>query len=113
MTEHKHTDLKHSEDEISLIHHLNRSVQRLAAHMEKAHFDDYAAMFSRPFKFIIFNFLAGMARGFGVAVGMTVIVGLLLYLLTRLIDLPFIGFHIAQIVELVNKYLSESKPLIR
>ncbi|MBU0687311.1 MAG: hypothetical protein KKB81_05610 [Candidatus Margulisbacteria bacterium] len=104
---------KKPQDEVSLIHHLNRNVAKLAAHMEKARFDEYAAMFSRPVKFIWFNFLAGIARGFGIAVGMTVIVALVLFFLSKMIDLPFIGYYIAQIVEMVNSYLSEGKSMLR
>lgn len=92
---------------------LGHSVEKLAAHMEKARFDEYAAMFSRPVKFIFFNFLAGIARGFGIAVGMTLIVALVVFLLSKMINLPIIGYYIAQVVEMVNNYLAEGKSMLR
>ena len=107
MTENK------QDDDRKMTHHLNRNISKLAAHMEKARFDEYIAMFTRPGKFIFFNFLAGIARGFGIAVGMTLIVALVLYLLTKLINLPIIGYYIAQVVEMVNTYLAEGKSMLR
>lgn len=37
------------------------------------------------------NFRAGIAKGFGVTVGMTLVIGVLAWVLTMLVDLPLIG----------------------
>ncbi|MFA4858283.1 MAG: DUF5665 domain-containing protein [Candidatus Margulisiibacteriota bacterium] len=101
------------EEETKLIHKLSHNIEKLAAHMERASFHEYAGMFRHPIKFIFFNFAAGIARGFGLAVGMSLLVALVLYLLAKMIDLPFIGYHIAQIVATVNQYLAEGKALLK
>ena len=95
-----------------VIHELNSGLYRLAVHMERASFHEYTGMFRSPVKFMLFNFLAGVSRGLGVAVGMTIVAALLLYVLAKMIDLPIIGYYVAQIVEIVNKYLAEGKNLI-
>lgn len=51
------------------------------------------------------NLLAGIARGIGVGIGLTVITGMIVILLRKLITLniPVIGDYIADIVEIVEK----------
>ncbi len=87
---------------------LNRNIQKLAEHFERGNISEYIQLMQSPLKIIFLNFIGGLARGFGIAVGMTIIVALLAYILARLINLPIIGFYIAQIVEIVNKYLAQS-----
>lgn len=45
------------------------------------------------------NFKAGVAKGFGITIGMTVVVAIFIWILTMLVDVPLIGeyFHEAKI----------------
>jgi hypothetical protein len=60
-----------------------------------------------PVRLIFLNFLSGLARGFGIAIGLTIIASLFLVLLTRLasLNLPVIGEYIADLVRIVNQQL--------
>jgi hypothetical protein len=53
------------------------------------------------------NFIGGVARGFGIAVGFTILGAIVLYILQKLVvlNLPLIGSIIADIVKIVNQKL--------
>lgn len=50
------------------------------------------------------NFKAGVARGFGVTVGMTVVLGIAIWILTMLVDLPIVGEYFAQAEQVITEY---------
>jgi len=50
------------------------------------------------------NFRAGVAKGVGVTVGMTFILGLLVWVLTMLVDLPLIGDYFTDARQYVTEY---------
>ena len=50
------------------------------------------------------NFKAGIARGFGVTVGMTVVLGVFIWVLTMLVDLPVVGEYFEDAKRYVNEY---------
>ena len=68
---------------------------------------NWAELIQKPWRILWLNFLAGLARGFGIAVGLTLVTGIFLVFLTRLanMNLPVIGRFIAEIVQLVNDQL--------
>ena len=58
----------------------------------------------KPGRILFLNFIGGLARGFGIAVGATIVFALLIELLRRLIllNIPGIGTFIAEIVRIVE-----------
>ena len=50
------------------------------------------------------NFKAGIARGFGITVGMTLVVAAFIWILTMLVDLPLVGEYFANAKQYVNEY---------
>lgn len=52
------------------------------------------------------NFLAGIARGLGFAIGMTLIFGFLIFLLRKFMSIPFLGRYIAQLIEIIEIHRS-------
>ena len=50
------------------------------------------------------NFRAGVAKGVGVTVGMTFILGILAWVLTMLVDLPLIGDYFTDAKQYVTEY---------
>jgi len=97
--------------ERSLLEKFNATAERLASHFEKGVIQDYMKYVGNPWKVLATNLLAGIMRGFGLAIGITVIFAVIMIVLTRilshLITLPFVGQQIAQLVEMVNGYLKE------
>jgi hypothetical protein len=83
---------------------LESRVKELALALEKMKFAEYVEYINNTKRMLATNFLAGIARGLGMAVGFTILGALLLYFLRQLVvlNLPLIGDFIANIVELVN-----------
>ncbi|MGB5488347.1 MAG: DUF5665 domain-containing protein [Lysobacterales bacterium] len=50
------------------------------------------------------NFRAGVAKGIGVTVGMTFILGILIWVLTVLVDLPLVGEYFSDAKQYVTEY---------
>ncbi len=53
--------------------------------------DEFIEYIHSPWKMLWPNFIAGIARGFGALVGATIVLGLVGWALTMIIDLPLIG----------------------
>lgn len=49
------------------------------------------------------NFKAGIAKGFGISIGMSLVLGLVVWMLTMLVNLPVIGEYF----ERIDAYLQE------
>ncbi len=54
------------------------------------------------------NFKAGVARGLGMTLGMTVILGLMVWALTRLVALPMVGEYFADAEQFVQEYVEKT-----
>ena len=50
------------------------------------------------------NFKAGVAKGFGVTVGATVVLGIAVWILTMLVDLPVVGEYFEQASDYITEY---------
>ncbi len=97
------------EKEINMLERMNKNIEKLAAHFEKATIQDYLKFVGNPWKVLLTNLLAGIMRGFGLAIGLTIIFAVVMIILTKvlshLITLPYVGQMIAQLVEAVNTHL--------
>lgn len=82
-------------------------VEKIALTLEKAKLGEYVDMMSKPGRLLYSNFIAGLARGFGMAIGFTLLGALALYFMRALVmlNLPFIGGFIAEIVKIVQDHL--------
>ena len=83
---------------------INVQLEKLVHHLESFRIAEYMDLLERPAKLILINFVAGLAKGLGIAIGATVIFALLLSFLQSLIllNLPGIGGFIAEIVHIVE-----------
>jgi hypothetical protein len=82
----------------------NNLIKNVAVQLEKSKFGAYIDLMQNPLRMIALNFVSGIARGFGIAVGFTILGALVVYLLQRLVvlNLPIIGGIITEIVKLVQ-----------
>lgn len=80
-------------------------LQRAARFLDRTSL--FAEILLGPRRVLWLNFLAGLARGFGIAIGLTVVAAIFFSLLGRLaaMNLPIIGRFIAEIVRLVESQL--------
>jgi hypothetical protein len=82
-------------------------LDEVARSLEKTGIAEYMEMLQRPRRLLWLNFWIGLARGFGMAIGFTLLAALVLYLLRHIIalNIPHIGKFVADIVEIVQNEL--------
>jgi len=86
---------------------LSQRLNELLLLLEKLKLADYLKHLNNIKRMMWVNFIGGLARGFGIAVGFTLLGALVLYILqkTFLNNLPVIGNIIADIVKIANEKL--------
>lgn len=87
---------------------LEGRVRLLAQRVEKMRIAEYMALLEQPARLFWLNFVAGTARGVGIAFGFTVLGAMLIMILRslNLLNLPVVGGFIADIVRIVQQDLS-------
>lgn len=82
----------------------NRKLDEISLSMEKLGIAEYVEMLRNPRRLFFINFWAGLSRGFGMAVGFTILGAIVLYILQKLIvlNVPLIGDFIADLVNIVQ-----------
>lgn len=83
---------------------LQKRIDELAANMEKMKLAEYVELLHDTRRLLWVNFISGVARGLGIAVGFTILGAVLIYFLRKLVllNLPVIGGFIAQVVQMVQ-----------
>jgi hypothetical protein len=96
------------ENKLEAVHH---TVTKIAHQIEFGQINDYVQLMNRPWKVMWMNFLGGIARGVGIAIGFTIFASTIVYVLQALgaLDLPIIGNFIANIVKHVQNQLEGTR----
>jgi len=83
---------------------LEELIEKLANDLEKMKLAEYVELLNNPPRLLWVNFIAGIARGFGTAVGFSIVFAIIIYLLQKLVllNLPLIFDFIADIVRMVQ-----------
>jgi len=83
-------------------------MERIAIQVEQSKIQEYVNYLDNPKRVIRINFLMGLARGFGFAVGFALLAALVVYVLQWVIrmNLPLISKFVADIFYLANQYLT-------
>ena len=86
---------------------LGNKIDEISLNMEKLGIAEYVAMIENPRRLFWVNFWQGVARGFGMAIGFTILAGLVIYILQKIVvmNTPVIGNFIADIVNIVQNQL--------
>jgi hypothetical protein len=98
---------KNDNEQNRLLQAMSEKIHKMAQQMEHTTIADYIQLLNSPRKLIWTNFLAGMSRGVGIAIGFTLIASTIVYMLQIIIsfNLPFVGHFIAEIVQHVQYQL--------
>ena len=83
---------------------IRRYLERLILIIERSRIREYMMLTDSKRRLFLINFVAGLGKGFGQAIGFTVLAALVLYLLSRWVDLPVIGAFIAKLINIVDQY---------
>ncbi|MGB9790991.1 MAG: DUF5665 domain-containing protein [Thermacetogeniaceae bacterium] len=86
---------------------LKEKIEELSLSIERMKLAEYVDLLNRPWRLLYINFISGLARGVGIAVGFSLLGALLIVILQRLVvlHLPLISDFIAQIIRLVQLQL--------
>ena len=90
-------DLARAETERS-----KKDLERLLRVFDMIGFGEFMKYLSSPRKILLWNFVAGLAKGLGIILGMTVIVAITAWGLTKMVDFPLIGEYFQKILELID-----------
>ena len=83
---------------------LNYNIERLLKFLEKKNIEELVYILGTKKEIAKRNFIAGIFRGMGVGIGVTIVTAIIIYFLQRLVrlNLPWIGRFITDIVEIVE-----------
>lgn len=86
---------------------LYQQMERLSENMEKFNLAEYMEMLNNPRRYMMINFIGGLFRGLGTAIGFTILGAIVIMILQRVVvlNLPIIGDYIADIVVIVQEHL--------
>lgn len=84
---------------------LNNNIERLLRFLEKKKIEQLIDILGSKKQIIKRNFLAGVFRGMGFGIGVTIVTAVIIYFLQKLVrlNLPGIGMFINDIVEIVER----------
>ncbi len=93
----KHKNSSSKDDDYKLLN-------KMSDHFERARLADYVDLMQKPGRMLFLNFISGIAKGFGFAVGFTILGAILIYILQKvlILNLPIISDIIAEMVKLVQ-----------
>lgn len=86
---------------------IKRYLERLMLTIERSRIREYMMLTDSKRRLFLINFVAGLGKGFGQAVGFTFLAAVVFYILTSWIDLPIIGAYIAKILNVVDNYRNQ------
>jgi len=88
---------------------LEERVRELAINMEKMKLAEYVDLLENPYRLLYVNFISGIARGLGIAIGFAILGAIIVLVLQRLavLNLPVIGDFIADLVKIVQAQLGK------
>ncbi len=76
----------------------------ILSYLQKLKIRDYLLLMEKPFYLMWINFLGGIARGLGIAIGFTVLGAIAVLILQRMevLNLPFIGHFISELLTYID-----------
>lgn len=86
---------------------INKKIDDINNKLDKANLIELSYILGSKKEIIKRNLLAGLFRGVGIGIGITIISAMIIYFLQRLIrlNIPIIGEYIGDIVSIVQKNL--------
>lgn len=95
------------DNENAVFNKIIEKMEELSVRIEKLNLTEYLELYRNPSRLLYLNFLAGVARGFGMAIGFTLLGALVIYVLQKMVilKLPVIGDFIADIIKIVQNEL--------
>ncbi len=83
---------------------IGKKIARFYNHMDGLRIGEYLDLLEKPWKLIRINFMIGISRGVGFAIGTTIIFALMLEALRRIvvINIPVINSYLVEMLKLIE-----------
>jgi len=82
---------------------LHKEFKKIIATLEATGLKEFMKHLQSPWRIIWSNFIAGLFRGLGIILGMTVILGMILWFMGQFVDLPIIGKFFQDSLDLIKQ----------
>ncbi|MGL5650388.1 MAG: DUF5665 domain-containing protein [Paraclostridium sp.] len=82
----------------------NNRIDSLLYMFERSRIMDYMILTDSRRRMFAINFIAGIGKGFGQAIGFSFLTGLVLYVISKWVNLPIIGEYIARFLDMVDNF---------
>ncbi|QEK11984.1 hypothetical protein FQB35_06150 [Crassaminicella thermophila] len=83
---------------------IEEKIEKISRDLERAKIAEYADIVNNPRRLLYLNFIGGLARGLGTAIGLTILAAIFFYILKQTVDLPLIGKYIAELIEIIENH---------
>ena len=83
---------------------IKRYLEKLILIIERSRIRDYMYLTDSKRRLFIINFIAGLGKGLGQAIGFTILAAIVIGILFSWVDLPIIGKYIAKLLNVVQEY---------
>jgi len=82
----------------------NNNIEKLNKKLEESNIQYFLEIIGKKREIVKRNFLAGISRGVGIGIGVTIITAVLIIFLEKIVTLnvPVIGEYVAEIIEVVE-----------
>ena len=98
----------HGDDEssalVKALEIANNRIESLLYMFERSRIMDYMILTDSRRRMFAINFIAGIGKGFGQAIGFSFLTGLVLYVVSKWVNLPIIGEYIAEFLDMVDNF---------
>ncbi len=86
---------------------IDEKLNKILSKIENTEIAEYIQLVNNPRRMLFINFISGLARGFGLAIGFFVLGAIMVWLLGRLAvwNIPVIGDYVTEIVKIVMEQL--------
>ena len=83
---------------------LEKKIDRINKVLQKSNIIELSYIIGNKKEILKRNFIAGISRGVGIGIGVTLITAIIVYILRRIImlNIPIIGDYIADIIQIVE-----------
>ena len=86
---------------------IKRYLEKLILIIERSRIREYMILTDSKRRLFFINFVAGLGKGFGQAIGFTLLAAIVFYFLYGWIKLPIIGQYIATLLDIVQNYRNQ------
>ncbi|MGL5642937.1 MAG: DUF5665 domain-containing protein [Paraclostridium sp.] len=83
---------------------VNNKLDSLMYIIEKSRIRDFMILTDSRKRLFTTNFIAGIGKGFGQAIGFSILTAIFIYMISKWVNLPIIGEYIAEFLDIVDRY---------